>query len=181
MNAPDRTPPREVDLSVRFWSRVEPFDVRDGSACALWLGHRLPAGYGTLTDAEGEHHYAHRVSWELLHGPVPEGMVIRHRCNTPSCVRPGHLLVGTYADNEADKIGANRQRVLPALTGNDIRAIRHCYRTGRWSQGDLAVMFLGSGRGQPTIHRIVTGGAYANTGGPITRSGRGKPPKRRTS
>ena len=181
MSESEHTPPHEVSLAVRFWSRVEPFDVRDRSACAMWLGHRLPAGYGTLTGADGVHHYAHRVSWELIHGPVPEGMVIRHRCNTPSCVRPGHLQVGTYADNEADKNEENRHRVLPALTRDDIKAIRHCYRTGRWSQGDLALMFLGSGRGQPTIHRVVTGRAYVAAGGPITRSGRGKPPKRRAS
>ena len=171
---------REVSLTVRFWSRVEPFDVRKKSACALWLGHRLPAGYGTVTDAAGVSHYAHRVSWELLNGPVPEGHVIRHVvCDNPSCVRPGHLQLGTPADNVADKLAAGRIRVLPDLTEDDIRAIRHCYRTGRWSQGDLAKMFLGSGAGQPTIQRIVSGASYADIDGPRTISGRGKPPKGR--
>ena len=44
-----KTPPAEVSLEVRFWSRVDVFDVRDPKACALWRGHRLPSGYGTLT------------------------------------------------------------------------------------------------------------------------------------
>ena len=137
----------EVSLTVRFWSRVQPFDVRNKAACALWLGHRLPAGYGTVTDADGVQHYAHRVSWELLHGPVPENHVIRH--------------------------------VACDLTADDVVAVRHCYRTGRWSQGDLARMFLGSGAGQPTIQRIVSGASYVDLAGPRTTAGRGNPPKRR--
>ncbi len=92
------TPPADVSLEVRFWSRVDVFDVRDPKACAIWRGHRLPSGYGTLTDAEGTKHYAHRVAYELTHGPIPEGMVVRHRCpNGPerSCCRPGHMMLGT--------------------------------------------------------------------------------------
>jgi hypothetical protein len=171
----------EVSLTVRFWSRVQPFDVRNKSACALWLGHRLPAGYGTVTDAAGVQRYAHRVSWELLHGPVPEGHVIRHVvCDNPSCVRPGHLQLGTPKDNAQDKVLAGRIRVLPDLTNDDIVAIRHCYNTGRWSQGDLARMFLGSGAGQPTIQRIVSGASFADLDGPRTTAGRGNPPKRRS-
>ena len=114
---PTRTAPSEVDLVVRFWARVEPFDVRDGSACALWLGHRLPAGYGTLTAAYGVTHYAHRVSWELLHGPIPDGHVVRHLCDKPECVRPGHLEVGTYRDNSADMVHPPRLRHRPVGPG----------------------------------------------------------------
>tara|TARA_R100000808_G_scaffold10320_1_gene27452 strand:+ start:3138 stop:3668 length:531 start_codon:yes stop_codon:yes gene_type:complete len=171
----------EVSLTVRFWSRVQPFDVRDKSACALWLGHRLPAGYGTVTDADGVQHYAHRASWSLLHGDIPAGHVIRHLCDNPSCVRPGHLALGTHADNAADKVEAGRIRVLPDLTADDIVAIRYCYATGRWSQGDLARMFLGDGAGQPTIQRIVSGASYTDLGGPRTTMGRGKPPRRRSA
>ena len=77
-------------------------------------------------------------------------------------------------------VAAGRTRVLPALTADDIRAIRHAYATGRWSQGDLAKMFLGSGAGQPTIQRIVTGKSYPKVGGPISRRGRGRRPRRRS-
>lgn len=179
---PEPTPANEVSLTVRFWSRVQPFDVRDPSACAVWLGHRLPAGYGTLTDADGTHLYAHRVSWELLHGPIPDGHLIRHVvCDNPSCVRPGHLALGTPADNVADKIAAGRIRVLPVLTEDDVVAIRCCYATGRWSQGDLAVMFLGDGAGQPTVQKIVSGASYADIAGPRTQAGRGNPPRRRSA
>ena len=67
---PDRTPPSEVPRVVKLWSQVGPFDVRNGDDCAMWLGHRLPSGYGTLSAANGKKQYAHRVSWELLHGPI---------------------------------------------------------------------------------------------------------------
>jgi len=76
-------------------------------------------------------------------------------------------------------VAAGRTRVLPALTDDDIRAIRYAYATGRWSQGDLARMFLGSGAGQPAIQRIVTGKTYREAGGPISKRGRGRRPRRR--
>ena len=71
--------------------------------------------------------------------------------------------------------------MLPDLTADDIVAIRYCYATGRWSQGDLARMFLGDGAGQPTIQRIVSGASYADLGGPRTTMGRGNPPRRRSA
>ena len=176
------TPPADVSLEVRFWSRVDVFDHRDPNACALWRGHKLPSGYGTLTDAEGTKHYAHRVAYLVTRGPVPEGMVVRHRCpDGPdrSCCRPGHMMLGTYSDNAQDTIEDGRTRVLPVLTHEDVVAIRYMYDTARWSQGDLALLFYGDGAGQPAIQRIVTGETYTSVGGPITKRGRGRPPARR--
>ena len=177
-----RTPASEVSLEVRLWSRVMPFDVRDPSACADFCGHQTAAGYGTLHDSEtGEVVYAHRAMWSLCTGEeIPEGHVIRHTCNRPSCIRPGHLRLGTPADNERDKAEAGRHRVLPKLNDADVRAIRHCYATERFSTGDLSRLFFsGSGAGQPAVQRIVAGITYRNAGGPIIQRGRGRPPKRR--
>ena len=174
-----RTPTSEVSLEVRFWSRVAPFDHRTDKECAEWLGHCLPTNYGVVYDGERPQ-YAHRVSWELTNGTkVPDGMVVHHRCNNPRCVRPAHLMLATYAENLAAAKEANRTRVLPELTTADVRAIRHAYKTGRWSQGDLAEMFYGTGAGQPHINRIVQGKTYPNAGGPITKRGRGNKAKRR--
>ena len=178
------TPPAEVSLEVRFSSRVDVFDVRDPTACALWRGPRLPSGYGTLSDAEGTKHYAHRVAYELTHGPVPEGMVVRHRCpNGPdrSCCRPGHMVLGSYSDNAQDTVLDGRSRVLPVLTHEDVLAVRFMYDTARWSQGDLALLFYGDGAGQPAIQRIVTGETYKTVAGPITKRGGGRPRARRAT
>ena len=71
--------PSEVSLETRFWMRSGYVDPRTND-CMLWMGHRTAQGYGQMKDAKGKVHYAHRVAYELTHGPIPEGMVIRHRC-----------------------------------------------------------------------------------------------------
>ena len=177
-------PSEEVKHPTReevFWSRCANFDHRDRTACALWLGHRLPAGYGTMVDPEtGDTVYAHRMSWTLKHdAEIPDGLVIRHLCSNPSCVRPAHLAIGTYEDNAADTKAAGRTRVLGSLSESDVVAIRHAYATERFSAGELSEMFFGTRAGQPRITRIVTGITYTEFGGPITRRGRGKKAKRR--
>ena len=170
---------REI-LQVRLWARVIPFDVRDPQACAEFGGHTLPAGYGTLQDPRtGKPIYAHRLSWELIHGQIPDGHVIRHLCDNPSCVRPAHLQLGTQKDNMEDRKRSQRVKTLPDLTDEDVTALLYCYQTGRWSQGDLAEMFLGSGAGQPTIQRILSGKSYKKAKGPRTNKGRGRKPGRR--
>ena len=172
------TDDREL-LQVRLWARVLPFNIRSND-CALWGGHRLPAGYGTLQDPRtGKPIYAHRLSWELIHGPIPEGHVIRHLCDNPSCVRPAHLKLGTQKENMEDRSKNQRAKCLPDLTEEDVTALLYCYQTGRWSQGDLAEMFLGSGAGQPTIQRILSGKSYKKAKGPRTNKGRGRKPGRR--
>jgi hypothetical protein len=164
-----------------FWSRVAPFNHRDRTDCALWLGHRLPAGYGTMVDPEtNEPIYAHRMSWMLKTGKIiPEGMVIRHLCHTPSCVRPGHLAIGTYQENARDKVVAGRNKVLPVISHTDIEALRWAYATERWSQGELAQMYFGSRSAQPAVAKIVQGRTYREVGGPVSRRGRGNKAARR--
>ena len=176
------TPPSEVPLAIRLWARVQPFDVRDSSACADFMGHRTPAGYGTLHDPEtGQQVYAHRAMWSEVHKQeIPDGHVIHHTCARPSCVRPGHLECVTTAEHGPMAVHSGRARVLPPLNNADAMAMRTMYATGRWSQGDISRLFFdGSGAGQPAVQRVVTGQTYKKAGGPIVTRGRGTRPKRR--
>lgn len=99
-----------IDTGVvdRFFRHVEP---ELNSGCWLWSGH-LERGYGRLS-VRRRMVLAHRLSWEIHRGAVPEGAgyhgcCVLHRCDTPTCVNPGHLFLGTHSDNMKDKIAKGR-------------------------------------------------------------------------
>ena len=78
------------------------------SGCWLWTGAVLSAGYGLMRGRRPGNILAHRVSWELAHGPIPEDQYVLHRCDVPSCVNPNHLFLGTQKDNMADCVKKGR-------------------------------------------------------------------------
>jgi hypothetical protein len=94
------TRPR-LTLAERFWGKV-----LMNNGCWEWSGSKLPKGYGVITmrlpDGMQEKHYAHRVSYELNVGLIPEGLFVLHTCDNPSCCNPNHLFVGTQLDNMRD-------------------------------------------------------------------------------
>lgn len=87
------------DREARFWAKVAiPRDVVSG--CWLWRGARA-RGYGHFCVDKRRVRGAHRVSYETLRGPIPEGMQIDHLCRVRNCINPAHLEVVTQAENTA--------------------------------------------------------------------------------
>lgn len=98
----------------RFWKNVE----REGpDDCWLWSGNSNGV-YGLLYrhPHDGGRTGAHRFSYEMHHGPIPEGMLVLHKCDTPLCVNPAHLRVGTPKENMAD-MDAKGRRVVAYAKG----------------------------------------------------------------
>ena len=77
------------------------------SGCWLWKRAINSAGYG-LIGKEGKLYTAHRISWELHNGPIPEGIQVCHKCDVKYCVNPDHLFLGTQKDNMDDAVRKGR-------------------------------------------------------------------------
>lgn len=92
-----------VFKTERFWSKVA---IGDG--CWLWLRARFDDGYGAFR-FDNRQYRAHRFAWLETRGSLPSDMLVLHHCDTPLCVRPDHLFLGTPADNMADRDRKGRQ------------------------------------------------------------------------
>jgi Na+-translocating ferredoxin:NAD+ oxidoreductase RnfC subunit len=89
--------------------RFETF-FKQSDGCWLWEGSLRGKGYGGYKE-NGKMHIASRVSYELYKEPIPQGVLVCHKCNTPSCVNPSHLYLGTYSDNTQQAVEEGRQFV----------------------------------------------------------------------
>ena len=109
---------------------------------------------------------AHRVAWEMANGgPIPDGMVVCHRCDNPPCVNPAHLFVGTRLDNVRDMVMKGRGRYPghpgernggAKLTEQSVSAIRERISRGD-TQKEIAVTF---GIDPSVVSRIKSGKAW---------------------
>jgi hypothetical protein len=101
-----REMPTKIPASVRFWTHVEKTDT-----CWNWtaaLNKTGGTGYGVFNDGISNCVRAHRFSWELNCGPIPEGLSVLHKCDNRRCVNPGHLFIGTQLDNMRDRNAKGR-------------------------------------------------------------------------
>lgn len=113
----DHTP-----LSVRFWRHVQKTDT-----CWLWTAGCDTHGYGRTRDDDNRDIGAHRASFLLAYGHIPDGLRVLHRCDNPSCVRPDHLFIGTQQDNVRDCIAKGRHS---KLTPEQVTQIRQSLASG---------------------------------------------------
>ena len=98
------------------------------STCWLYTGYIDKAGYGIVWDGK-KLQYAHRFSWELENGPIPNGMKILHRCDVRKCVFNEHLFIGTQLENIADCVSKGRNTMgekhpKAILTEEDVKQLR---------------------------------------------------------
>lgn len=91
-------------IEERFWMKVNKTD-----GCWLWMGGKDGDGYGGFW-LEGKPISAHRYSYQLNIGPIPEGLLVLHTCDQPACVNPAHFFLGTKKDNAIDREQKGRSR-----------------------------------------------------------------------
>jgi len=112
---------RSIEPRIRFWEKVD----KSGD-CWMWKAYTHRSGYGTFGIGQGKTAYAHRFAYEDTHGPIPEGLVIDHRCFTRACCNPAHLRAVTPKQNEEHHSGAQSNNLL------GVRNVRLNKQTGKY-------------------------------------------------
>lgn len=144
----------------RFWAKVDkngPVVREELGPCWIWTAGKLRGGYGYFYNKTDI--CAHRYSYRIKFGPIPDELYALHKCDTKSCVQPDHIFLGTQKDNMDDFWGKGRTRDMPKgaahprskLTENDVIDIRTLTAFGA-NRAELARAY---GVSWPVIDGIV--------------------------
>ena len=145
-----------------FWGNVK--RISDDK-CWEWKASLGTSGYGSFHTKDSGYG-AHRYSWFIHFGKIPDGLCVLHRCDNRKCVNPNHLFIGTKGDNNRDTAAKGRwQGGAPGgerngnakLSDRIVVSIRNMYKTGRFSQRKLARLFKTS---KSNIDKIVNLGSW---------------------
>lgn len=104
---------------ARFWSKVD-----KSGECWEWTASLKPNGYGQFA-INRKPRYAHRLAYELTHGPIPAGMQVDHQCHNRTCVRPRHLQAVTHKENQENRAKAGRGVYFDKRRGTWSASVMH--------------------------------------------------------
>ena len=113
-----------LPIEVRFHDNK--YDINEITGCWEWKRATNNIGYGMFRIKQGLMRTAHRVSYELFNGPIPNGMVVCHTCDNPKCVNPDHLWAGTMLDNIRDMDSKGRRVSRPVGMKTPLKACKYC-------------------------------------------------------
>lgn len=109
-------------INIENYIERIPFDT-----CWIWIKAKNPKGYGKV-GVNGKNRLAHRVSYSQTFGPIPDKMLVLHKCDNPSCVNPDHLFIGNNQDNMTDM--SKKGRSNSKLTSKQVQEIRNHRQNG---------------------------------------------------
>ena len=141
--------------------------VITASGCWEWPGYCFDNGYGKI-GVDFENRYFHRAMWALHKGPIPEGMMVLHRCDNRPCGNPDHLFLGTNLENNRDALMKGRSSVgdrhATKLASMQVLEIRKMYKPGvlGFGQKALAAQF---GVSRRMVQAIVQNKVWNHIGG----------------
>ena len=158
---------RGLPLAARLARLLKP-----SGNCLVFVGNRTEQGYGRI-NVGGKQVGAHRVAWELVHGPIPDGLCVLHRCDNPPCCYVDHLFLGTVGENNADRATKGRSKGVFRVNDPSHPATQRAgekHWQARLSDADVEAIRVARAAGVTTVSLAAKYGVHTAT---ISRIARG--------